>query len=313
MKSCAGCSRTCRRPREPDLQRFLDPAVLAGISGLDLIAKTVVDGFVAGLHRSPDFGFSQEFAEYRAYTPGDDLRHVDWNVYARTERAYLKRYRGETNSLLTVLLDASNSMKYTSHAISKMDYARYLAASLFYLAIKDQRDAAGLIVFDDEVRNYIRPSTRQGQLARLLGGLELAEPHARTDIAKPLQHFQELLRRRGLVLMISDFYESPEKIVRTIEPLRFHGNEVVLFHVLDPKEVALDLHEPAILIDLETQESLEVTPDYTKNEYRQKMDAHIADLRERAQAAGMDYYLLITDRPLDGALREYLTIRQGRD
>jgi uncharacterized protein (DUF58 family) len=295
------------------LQRFLDPAVLAGISGLDLIAKTVVDGFVAGLHRSPDFGFSQEFAEYRAYTPGDDLRHVDWNVYARTERAYLKRYRGETNSLLTVLLDASNSMKYTSHAISKMDYARYLAASLFYLAIKDQRDAAGLIVFDDEVRNYIRPSTRQGQLARLLGGLELAEPHARTDIAKPLQHFQELLRRRGLVLMVSDFYESPEKIVRTIEPLRFHGNEVVLFHVLDPKEVALDLREPAILIDLETQESLEVTPDYTKNEYRQKMDAHIADLRERAQAAGMDYYLLVTDRPLDGALREYLTIRQGRD
>ncbi len=295
------------------MQRFLDPAVLAGISGLDLIAKTVVDGFVAGLHRSPDFGFSQEFAEYRAYTPGDDLRHVDWNVYARTERAYLKRYRGETNSLLTVLLDASNSMKYTSHAISKMDYARYLAASLFYLAIKDQRDAAGLIVFDDEVRNYIRPSTRQGQLARLLGGLELAEPHARTDIAKPLQHFQELLRRRGLVLMVSDFYESPEKIVRTIEPLRFHGNEVVLFHVLDPKEVALDLREPAILIDLETQESLEVTPDYTKNEYRQKMDAHIADLRERAQAAGMDYYLLVTDRPLDGALREYLTIRQGRD
>ncbi|HWF39312.1 MAG TPA: DUF58 domain-containing protein [Candidatus Acidoferrales bacterium] len=294
------------------MQRFLDPTVLAGISGLDLIAKTVVDGFVAGLHRSPDFGFSQEFAEYRAYTPGDDLRHVDWNVYARTERAYLKRYRGETNSLLTVLLDASNSMKYTSHSITKMDYARYLAASLFYLAIKDQRDAAGLIVFDDEVRNYIRPSTRQGQLARLLGGLELAEPHARTDIAKPLQHFQELLRRRGLVLMISDFYEPPEKIVRTIEPLRFHGNEVVLFHVLDPKEVALDLREPAILIDLETQESLEVTPDYTKNEYRQKMDAHIADLRERTQAAGMDYYLLVTDRPLDGALREYLTIRQGR-
>ena len=121
------------------MQRFLDPSVLAGISGLDLVAKTVVDGFVAGLHRSPDFGFSQEFAEYRAYTPGDDLRHVDWNVFARTERAYLKRYRGETNSQLTVLLDASNSMKYTSHQVSKMDYARYAAASLFYLAIQDQR------------------------------------------------------------------------------------------------------------------------------------------------------------------------------
>jgi len=295
------------------LQRFLDPTVLAGISGLDLVAKTVVDGFVAGLHRSPDFGFSQEFAEYRAYTPGDDLRHVDWNVFARTERAYLKRYRGETNSLLTVLLDASNSMKYTSHAVTKMDYARYVAASLFYLAIKDQRDAAGLIVFDDEVRNYIRPSTRQGQLQRLLAGLELAEPRARTNFTKPLHHFQEFLRRRGLVVMISDFYESPEKIVRTVEPLRFHGNEVVIFHVLDPKEVRLDLGQPAILIDLETDERLEVTPEYTKNEYRQKMDAHIADLRERTQAAGMDYYLLMTDRPLDGALREYLTIRQGRD
>jgi uncharacterized protein (DUF58 family) len=295
------------------MQRFLDPAVLAGISGLDLVAKTVVDGFVAGLHRSPDFGFSQEFAEYRAYTPGDDLRHVDWNVFARTERAYLKRYRGETNSLLTVLLDASNSMNYKSHAVNKMDYARYMAASLFYLAIKDQRDAAGLIVFDDEVRNFIRPSTRQGQLQRLLAGLELAEPRARTDFTKPLHHFQEFLRRRGLVLIISDFYESPEKIIRTSEPLRFHGNEVVLFHVLDPKEMQLDLSQPAILVDLETQEHLEITPDYAKNEYRQKMDAHIADLRDRAQAAGMDYYLLVTDRPLDGALREYLSIRQGRD
>jgi uncharacterized protein (DUF58 family) len=295
------------------LQRFLDPAVLAGISGLDLVAKTVVDGFVAGLHRSPDFGFSQEFAEYRAYSPGDDLRHVDWNVFARTERAYLKRYRGETNSLLTVLLDASNSMNYKSHSVNKMDYARYIAASLFYLAIKDQRDAAGLIVFDDEVRNYIRPSTRQGQLQRLLAGLELAEPRARTDFTKPLFHFQEFLRRRGLVVMISDFYESPEKIVRTVEPLRFHGNEVVLFHVLDPKELQLDLNEPAILVDLETQERLEVTPEYTRNEYRQKMDAHIADLRDRTRAAGMDYYLLVTDRPLDGALREYLTIRQGKN
>ena len=154
------------------MQRFLDPNVLAGISSLDLLAKTVVDGFVAGLHRSPDFGFSQEFAEYRAYTPGDDLRHVDWNLFARTERCYLKRYRGETNSQLTVLLDASNSMQYTSGPPMKMDYARYIAASLFYLAIRNQRDAAGLIVFDDEVREYIRPSTRQGQLARLFAGLE---------------------------------------------------------------------------------------------------------------------------------------------
>jgi uncharacterized protein (DUF58 family) len=295
------------------MQRFLSPAVLARISGLDLVAKTVVDGFVAGLHRSPDFGFSQEFAEYRAYSPGDDLRHVDWNVFARTERCYLKRYRGETNSQLTVLLDASNSMSYTSHELSKMDYARFIAASLFYLAIQNQRDAAGLIVFDDEVRNYIRPSSRQGQLHRLLSGLELAEPSARTDLSKPLDYFQQFLRRRGLVLVISDFFESPEKVVRTIEPLRFHGNEVVLFHILDPKEIRPELGGPVILVDMETKERLEVTPEYARNEYSKKIDAHLEELRDRVQGSGMDYFLLVTDRPLDSALAEYLTIRQGRN
>ncbi len=294
------------------MQRYLDPAVLAGISGLDLVAKTVVDGFVSGLHRSPDFGFSQEFAEYRAYSPGDDLRHVDWNVFARTERAYLKRYRGETNTLLTVLLDASSSMNYSSHKITKMDYARFVAASIFYLTTQTQRDAAGLIVFDDEVRSYIRASTRQGQLHRLLSGLENAEPSARTDYAKPLLHFQSFLRKRGMVVVISDFFESPEKIVHTIEPLRYHGNEVVLFHVLDPQELQPQLNEPVLLVDMETQESLEVTPEYGRDVYRSKMRSHIAELQDRTHSAGMGYHLLVSDRPLDGALREYLTLRQRR-
>jgi len=295
------------------MQRFLDPDVLTSTADLQLIARTVVDGFVAGLHRSPDFGFSQEFAEYRAYTPGDDLRHVDWNVFARTERTYLKRYRGETNTLLTVLLDASQSMEYASHAISKMDYARYIAASLFYLAIHSQRDAAGLIVFDDEVRNYVRPSTRQGQLARLMSGLEQAEPHARTDFSKPMHHFQEFLKRRGLVVIVSDFFESPEQLVRTIEPLRFHGNEVVLFQVLDPQEIAPAFRDAAVLVDLETRQQMEVTPDYARQDYRAKMDAHLADLRARTRGAGVDYFLLPTDRPLDAALREYLTIRHKKN
>jgi len=295
------------------LQRFLEPSTLAAISGLDLVAKTVVDGFISGLHRSPDFGFSEEFVEYRAYSPGDDLRHVDWNVYARTERAYLKRFRGETNGWLTVLLDASSSMQFGSHGVNKMDYARYLVASLFYLAIHGQRDAAGLITFDDEVRNYIRPSTRQGQLHRLLAGLEQAEAHARTDFSKPMRYFQEFLKRRGIVLIVSDFWESPESIVRTIEPLRFRGNEVVLFHVLDPKDVKPDLNGPSILVDMETREQLEVTPDYTKKEYRDKIETHLSELKDRTQAAGMGYYLLMTDRPLDDALREYLTLRGGRD
>src|SRR6202051_834744 len=255
------------------LQRFLDPSTLAAISGLDLVAKTVVDGFVAGLHRSPDFGFSQEFAEYRIYSPGDDLRQVDWNVYARTERLYLRRYRGETNSVLTILLDASNSMQFGSHGVNKMDYARYLAASLFYLAIHSQRDAAGLITFDDEIRNFIRPSTRQGQLHRLMAALEQAEARARTDFAKPMRYFMEFLKRRGIVLIVSDFWESPESIIRAIEPLRFHGNEVVLFHVLDPEDVRPKMNGPSILVDMETQSQLEVTPDYSKKEYRAQSEA----------------------------------------
>jgi uncharacterized protein (DUF58 family) len=293
------------------MQRFLDPAVLAGISSLDLLARTVVDGFVAGLHRSPDFGFSQEFAEYRAYTPGDDLRHVDWNLFARTERTYLKRYRGETNSQLTVLLDASNSMQYTSGPPMKMDYARFIAASLLYLAVHNQRDAAGLIVFDDEVREYVRPSTRQGQLARLFAGLEAAEPRARTDFGKPLLHFQQLLHRRGIAILISDFYDSPETIVRTVEPLRFHGNEVMLFHILDPQEIEPVFKGPALLVDLETDQTIEVIPEYAKTTYRGKIQAHIDELRTRTRAAGMDYHLLVTDQPLDAALREYLTLRQA--
>src|SRR5215471_82954 len=295
------------------LQRFLDPATLASIDGLDLVAKTVVDGFVAGLHRSPDFGFSQEFAEYRAYTPGDDLRHVDWNVFARTDRAYLKRYRGETNSLLTVLLDASQSMEYGSHGVTKIDYARYLAAALFYLAIHSQRDAAGLIVFDEEVRDYIRPSTRPGQLARLFGGLEQATPRAQTDFAKPLQHFQHALHRRGIAVVISDFYEKPETIIAKIAPLRFRGNEVILLQVLDPQEIRPAMKSPAILVDLETNHRIEVIPEYAKTAYRTKIDAHVDQLRSRARAAGMDYHLLVTTQPLDLALREYLTLRQAGD
>jgi uncharacterized protein (DUF58 family) len=291
--------------------RFLDPAVLAEISGLDLVAKTVVDGFIAGLHRSPDFGFSQEFAEYRAYSPGDDLRYVDWNVFARTEKAYLKRYRGETNTAVMVLLDASGSMGFGSGPVRKFDYSKYLASAIVYLAHL-QRDSAGLIVFHDDVANFIRPSARQGQLMRLLYGIDRAQLGKRTDFRRPFFELQQFLRRRGITVLISDFFEAPQKIVETVEPLRFRGNEVVLFHVLDPQEMDPKLGAPALLIDMETSEAIEASPDYARNEYPEKMAAHIESLRSKAQAAGLDYFLLRTDRPLDAALREYFTLRQGR-
>jgi uncharacterized protein (DUF58 family) len=292
-------------------QRFLDPSVLASISGLELVAKTVVDGFVAGLHRSPNFGFSQEFAEYRAYSEGDDLRHVDWNVYARTERAYLKRYRGETNTQLTLLLDASASMAYGSHSVSKLDFTRYLAASITYLS-NQQRDAVGILVFDDEVRQYVPPSSRHGQLMRILHAIGDAKPGIRTDFAKPFMHCMNFLHRRGILIVISDFYERPEQVIRTMEPLRAHGDELILFHVLDPQEIKPTASDSIVMVDMETAEEIEVTPEYLNTEYRQKIDSHISDLRDRSKQAGIDYFQLDTSKPLDMALRDYLLIRQGR-
>lgn len=293
------------------IQRFLDPKVLAGIANLELTAKTVVDGFVAGLHRSPDFGFSQEFAEYRMYVPGDDLRYVDWNAYARTDRLYLKRYRGETNTRVTVLLDRSASMGFQAQGVKKIDYARFLGASLAYLA-HQQRDAVGLIGFDDEIRDYVEPSSRHGQWVKVLHGLNRSEPGSRTDFAKPFHHFQQFLQRRGLVLVISDFYAPAEEVVKTVAPLRQRGNDVVLLHVLDPEEIKPTLKASKILIDMETGEEMEVSPEYVKDTYRKKMAAHLEDMESLSRGAGLSYFLAMTDQPLDEALRRYLVVRAGR-
>lgn len=292
-------------------QRFLDPRVLAGIANLELTAKTVVDGFIAGHHRSPDFGFSQEFAEYRPYVPGDDLRFVDWNVYARADRLYLKRYRGETNTRLTVLLDRSASMGFQGRGVRKIDYARFLAASLAYLA-HQQRDAVGLISFDDEVRDYVEPTSRQGQWLKVLYSLDRSEPGRRTDFARPFHHFQQFLQRRGIVLVVSDFYAPAEEVIATVAPLRQRGNDVILMHVLDPEEVEPRLAGSRVLIDMETGAELEVSPDYAAGPYRAKMRVHLEALKSRAQGAGISYALSITDQPLDEALRRYLLVREGR-
>jgi uncharacterized protein (DUF58 family) len=290
--------------------RFLTPAVLATISGLDLIAKTVVDGFVSGLHRSPDFGFSQEFAEYRAYTPGDDLRNVDWNVYARTDRVYLKRYRGETNTSLMVMLDSSASMGFGA-PVTKLEYAKYLAAALVYLAHL-QRDSAGLIVFHDIVSNFLEPSSRHGQLMRLLHGIDTAALGKGTNLEASLQHALPFIKRRGITVVISDCFDHPENVIKSLEPLRFRGSELILFHLLDKDELEPDIHGDAYLQDMETGQAIEASPDFLKNEYRQKITAHVEAMRSKAQGAGIDYQLIRTDRPLDQALREYLTLRQGQ-
>ncbi|HSG64947.1 MAG TPA: DUF58 domain-containing protein [Gammaproteobacteria bacterium] len=290
---------------------LLSPEVLASLSNLDLVARAAVHGFLNGLHRSPQFGFSQEFAEYRAYSEGDDPRFVDWNVYARTERTYIKRYLGETNTHLVILLDASASMAYTSGGVSKLQYAKFLAATLAYLAAR-QHDAVGLIVFDEKVRDHRPPSSRIGRLHAILHAIDRAEPGTGTDLSVPFERFRQYRSGRGLVAVISDFYCEPEAMIKGVQPLAYQGQDVILFQVLDPQELEPELKESALLEDMETGEALEVSPIFMRSRYRERVHEHLEALEKAAAGAGADYELLRTDKPLDAALRNYLTFRQRR-
>jgi uncharacterized protein (DUF58 family) len=292
-------------------QTLLDPKILSGLSNIELVARTVVDGFLTGMHRSPVFGFSLEFAEYRPYTPGDDPRFIDWNVFSRTDRTYLKRYLGETNTHLMLLVDASASMGFSSHGVSKMQYARFLGAALSYLSIR-QHDAAGLIVFDEKVRDYRPPSTRSGHLRSLLHMLEHAEPATGTNLDLPFDHFRQYTTMRGLVAVISDFYMDPASIVKAVRPLAYQGQDIVFFHVLDPAEQKPDFDHSILLEDMETGDQMEISPDFARGEYRERMAAHIESLRSEANGIRADYVLLDTSQPLDLALRKYLLFRQRR-
>ena len=295
-----------RNPRH-----LLDPQVLAGLSNLDLVARAVVEGFLTGMHRSPFFGFSQEFAEYKAYGEGDDPRFVDWNVYARTERTYIKRFLGETNTRLVILLDTSASMGYGSGSVTKLQYGKFLAATLAYMASR-QHDAVGLIVFDDDVKAHRPPSSRPGHLQSVLHAIDSAGAGQGTDLSRPINRFREFEKGRGLVAVISDFYCDPETFVKGVQPLAYQGQDVVLFQLLDPEELAPQMRESALLEDLESGETMEVSPMFMASKYKQKIDAHISDLKRAAVGAGADHELVDIRKPLDEALRSYLLFRQRR-
>ena len=293
------------------VQHLLRPEVLAGLSNLELVARAAVHGFLNGLHRSPFFGFSQEFAEYRAYAEGDDPRFVDWNVYARTERTYIKRYLGETNTRLVILLDASASMGFGSGPVSKLQYAKFLAAALAWLAAR-QHDAVGLIVFDEEVREHRPPSSRAGKLSGVLHAIDRASPGVGTDLKAPFETFRQFERGRGLVVVISDFYCAPEAMIKGVQPLAYQGQDIVLFQLLDPQELEPELRESALLEDMETGEALEVSPIFMRSRYRERIREHIEALGKCAAGAGVDHELVKITDSLDGALRNYLLFRQRR-
>jgi uncharacterized protein (DUF58 family) len=287
--------------------RFVDPKVLARIGNLELLAKTVVDGFINGLHRSPYFGASVDFAEHRGYMPGDDIRRVDWKLYARTDRYYLKEYEADTNANFSVILDISRSMNFQSRGISKLEYGKYLCACLAYFAQK-QRDRIGCITFDSDIVTHIPPSAKH--LDRVLHTLDRAKPERAGDLKVPMQKMAEHFGRKGILIIVSDLYESPEAVMDAIKPLRFRGNDIVVFHVLDPAEINFDFDEASSFQDLESGEQIPVVPSGMADEYRKLVQEHIAALSTRFSQNRVDYALTNTATPLDYALFRYLSARQ---
>ncbi|MEE2964392.1 MAG: DUF58 domain-containing protein [Acidobacteriota bacterium] len=290
---------------------FLDPAVVARIGSLELIARTIVEGFFAGLHRSPFKGFSVEFSEYRPYLPGDAPSTIDWKLFARSDRHYVKKFEQETNLECHLLLDVSASMGYASHAVSKLRFGVCLAAALAYLMHR-QRDAVGLTLFDDHVVDSVPVGTRGGQLRALLAGLSRASPGTRSDVQMPLHQLAARLTRRGLVVLISDLLDDPAGIIEGLKHLRFQGSEVLVLQTLDPAELTFPFDQPARFEDLETADAVPVVPAQVRAHYLDRMRSLSERYRRELRRAGVDYHQLDTATPFDTALRAYLSTRARR-
>jgi uncharacterized protein (DUF58 family) len=287
--------------------RFVDPKILARIKNLDLLARTVVDGFINGLHRAPYFGASIDFAEHRGYVAGDDIRRVDWKLYARTDRYFVKQYEADTNANFVVLLDVSRSMGFASEGISKLEYASYLAACLAYLSHR-QRDRVGIVTFDDDVVTHVPPSAKHFNV--LLHTLDRAKAERPGRMLVPLGKIAEHFKRKSIVALISDFYEDPDEVLEAMKPYRSLGNDLVVFHVLDPAEIEFPYREASRFEDVETGEEVPVIPESFADQYRTLMQEHIEALRSKFSEARIDYILLNTAKPLDDALFSYLGNRE---
>ncbi len=292
---------------------FIDPAALMRIKNLQLRAKVVVQGFLSGLHKSPYHGFSVEFTEYRQYTPGDDLRYLDWKLFARSDRYYLKRFEDETNLRCWLLVDLSRSMGFGSVGYTKADYARTTAATIAYF-LSMQRDAVGLITFDQAVREFLPARFRAGHLRRLMMLLEHSPSGAATDLAAPLEQVARLARRRGLVVLLSDLLAPVETIASRLGWLRARGHEVLLIRVLDPAEVSFQFKEESLFFDLESGRELYVDPEAARRGYSERFAEHRQALVRVCTDLGIDLHELTTDGPLERALFDLLNsrVRRGR-
>jgi uncharacterized protein (DUF58 family) len=288
---------------------FLEPAVVARLGTLELKARTIVEGFLSGLHRSPFKGFSVEFAEYRQYIPGDDLHTIDWKVYARSDRYYVKKFEEETNLDCHLLLDVSGSMGYGAHhGMSKFEYGACLAASLGYL-MNRQRDAVGLTAFDENIVEMLPASSRPGHLRALLVTLDRLSTGRNTDVSKPLHLLADSITKRGLVVLISDLLDNPDEVIRGLKHFQFRGVDVIVFHVLDADEIEFPFEHATRFEDLETNEEVMAVPGAVRDHYLKQMRGLIERYRRELGATGIDYVLLNTNHPLELALMSYLSTR----
>jgi len=291
--------------------RFVSPQALMAIKNLELRARVVVEGFWNGLHRSPYHGFSVEFTEYRQYTPGDDPRYLDWRLYARSDRYYIKKFEDETNLRCHLLVDGSRSMEYGSLAWNKAQYAHTLAATLAYF-LHQQGDAIGLLTFDETIRDYLPARHRRGHLRQLMLTLEKPAGGRATDLTAPLKRIVELVRKRGLMVFISDLLAPIETLERNLGSLVASGHEVLLFHVLDPAEQKFNFDQASLFRDVETDRDLYIDPSAARKEYLQKLQAHTASAKQIAENLGVGYHQLVTDAPLELALFDFMRSRMQR-
>lgn len=310
---------------------LIDPNVLARIGNLELLARIVVDGFINGLHRAPHLGSSTDFAEHRLYTPGDDIRRVDWKLWGRTDKYFLKQYEADTNTNFTAILDVSKSMRYGASKepprVSKLEYGAFLAACLAYFSSL-QRDRVGLITIDKDIAEYVPPSSKHlRQILHALdqtiqAGATAAAHDAKTNVigetsfgtanqlGPSMRKISELFRRRSMIVVISDLYEEPELIVEAINNLHGRGNDIMVFHLLDPTELEFPFTDSSNFVDIETGQKMPVIPDYLRKQYREVIQAHIATLGKELRDHRVDYAMFDTSRPLDGALYAYLATRE---
>lgn len=293
-----------------DYRKYLQPEVAAKLANMELVARLVVEGFITGLHKSPYHGFSVEFAEHRQYMPGDEPKHIDWKIYGKTDRYYIKQFEEETNLKSYIILDASRSMAYASNGkISKLEYASYIAAALSYLMVQ-QRDAVGLTVYDEKIRSYMPPHATKSYLKEILRQLEITEGSNKTGTADALHQIAERIKRRGLVIILSDLFDKSKEVATALKHFRHKKNEVIVMQVLDPMERSFAFGGDAVFKDMETSEEIMTQPYHLQKAYQEEMKKFLDFYKKECRENNIDYVLLDTSTPFDTALFQYLSKRQ---